>query len=120
MKSEKFELFMGCLGNGVTVCNKAVLENGDYKHIAHITEGGNIRLYVSADYIPVDAMKKIENCAAIAAEEFKRKFESLDNYRQYGMILDSATPSEFMEIVKDKRPLQEKLPELRERYYKRA
>lgn len=27
----KFELFCGCLGNGTTVCNKAVTENGDYK-----------------------------------------------------------------------------------------
>ena len=40
----KFELFCGCLGNGTTVCNKAVTENGDYKKIAHISEGGNIRL----------------------------------------------------------------------------
>lgn len=27
----KFELFYICLGNGITVCNKAVEENGDYK-----------------------------------------------------------------------------------------
>lgn len=27
----KFKLFCGCLGNGTTVCNKAVTENGDYK-----------------------------------------------------------------------------------------
>lgn len=27
----KFELFYGYLGNGTTVCNKAVEENGDYK-----------------------------------------------------------------------------------------
>lgn len=37
---EKFELFMGCLGNGITVCNKAVMEHGDYKYIAHIRETG--------------------------------------------------------------------------------
>lgn len=36
----KFELFMCCLGNGVTVCNKAVMEYGDYKHIAHISDSG--------------------------------------------------------------------------------
>lgn len=28
---KKFELFMGCFGNGITVCNKAVQEHGDYK-----------------------------------------------------------------------------------------
>lgn len=40
--SEKFELFMCCLENGVTVCNKAVMENNDYKIIAHISQCGNI------------------------------------------------------------------------------
>lgn len=29
-----FELFLGCLGNGITVCNKAVMAAGDYKNIA--------------------------------------------------------------------------------------
>lgn len=54
----KFELFYGCLGNGTTVCNKAVTENGDYKKIAHISEGGNIQLYVAESYIPTAEMKK--------------------------------------------------------------
>lgn len=31
MAAQKFELFMGCMGNGTTVCNKAVYEHGDYK-----------------------------------------------------------------------------------------
>lgn len=55
----KFELFCGCFGNGTTVCNKAVTENGDYKKIAHISEGGNIRLYVAESYIPADEMDEI-------------------------------------------------------------
>lgn len=29
---KKFELFMCCLGNGTTICNKAVEEYGDYKN----------------------------------------------------------------------------------------
>ena len=33
MTAKKFKLFFGCLGNGITVCNKAVIENGDYKTI---------------------------------------------------------------------------------------
>ena len=50
---KKFELFMGCLGNGITVCNKAVQENGDYKKIAHIGETGKIKWYVDpASYVP--------------------------------------------------------------------
>lgn len=44
---KKFELFMGCFGNGITVCNKAVQEHGDYKVIAHIAECGKITWYVN-------------------------------------------------------------------------
>ena len=36
MKAKKFELFMCCLGDGATVCNKAGKEQGDYKMIAEI------------------------------------------------------------------------------------
>ena len=46
--TKKFDLFMGCLGNGLTVCNKAVMENGDYKMVAHISPAGNIKFYVSS------------------------------------------------------------------------
>ena len=36
----KFELFMCCQGNGITLCNKAVEENYDYKNNrSHITRG---------------------------------------------------------------------------------
>lgn len=59
MNTSKFELFLCCLGNGVTVCNKAVTENNDYKTIAHISNNGIIKLYVSADYIPSEDMKRI-------------------------------------------------------------
>lgn len=47
MKKENFELFLGCLGNGITVCNKSVEENGAYKTIAHIAECGKITWYVN-------------------------------------------------------------------------
>ena len=60
----KFELFMCYLGNGVTVCNKAVMEYGDYKHIAHISDSGKIKLYVSESYIPVEDMRRIEQATA--------------------------------------------------------
>ena len=60
----KFELFMGCLGNGITVCNKAVMEHGDYKQIAHISDNGKIKYYVSEGYIPADDMRRIEQTAA--------------------------------------------------------
>lgn len=61
---------MGCLGNGITVSNKSVIESGDYKQIAHISEHGNIKLYVSADYIPPDEMKRIQTVAKTAKQKF--------------------------------------------------
>lgn len=36
MAAQNFKLFLGCLGNGVTVCNSAVMEDGDFKMVAHI------------------------------------------------------------------------------------
>ena len=64
MTAQKFKLFIGYLGNGATVCNSAVYENGDYKTIAHISNAGNIKLYVKPGYIPEDAMEKIKETAA--------------------------------------------------------
>lgn len=40
--TKRFELFMGCLGNGITVCNKAVMEGGDFKKVAHISPEGEV------------------------------------------------------------------------------
>lgn len=37
MSARNFKLFLGCLGNGVTVCNSAVMEYGDFKKVAHIS-----------------------------------------------------------------------------------
>lgn len=73
MRKEKFELFLGCLGNGVTVCNKAVKENGDYKIIAHIAECGKITWYVNpSTYVPGDALLRIEHCADVQREEWEK------------------------------------------------
>ena len=113
----KFELFYGCLGNGTTVCNKAVEENGDYKKIAHISEGGNIRLYVVESYIPAEAMENIRAMAKMDAAEFQKRFENLPLIEQYGKIIDKLPHQKFMEAVADKRPLEEKLPAMREYYY---
>lgn len=113
----KFELFYGYLGNGTTVCNKAVEENGDYKKIAHISEGGNIRLYVAESYIPAEAMEKIKAMANRDKAEYMKRFESLPEVEQYGKIIDRVQHQKFMEFAEDKRPLAEKLPAMREYFY---
>ena len=49
--NKNFELFGGCLGNGITLANMAEIENGDYKTIGHISPGGKITWYVEENYI---------------------------------------------------------------------
>ena len=114
---KKFRLFMGCLGNGITVCNAAVMEHGDYKHIAHISPAGNIRLYVNPGYIPAPEMEKINRAAQAEAEEFRTAFESLPPLEQYGKILDAMPIRKTLENHADRRSLAEKLPDLRAWYY---
>lgn len=58
MAARNFKLFLGCLGNGVTVCNSAVMEDGDFKMVAHISNEGKITWYVGEDYPPADALRK--------------------------------------------------------------
>ena len=87
---KNFELFGGCLGNGVTVCNKAVMENGDYKTIAHISAGGRIKWYIENQdtYVPEDSMKIIQGWANDAHEKFMADWNKLPDIEKYEKILD--------------------------------
>lgn len=87
---KNFELFGGCLGNGTTVCNKAVIENGDYKTIAHISNGGRIKWYIQnpESYVPADAMKIIQGWADSANKKFMEDWNKLPDLKKYEKILD--------------------------------
>lgn len=117
---KKFELFMGCLGNGITVCNKAVQENGDYKKIAHIGETGNIKWYVDpASYVPGNDLLKIEHTANVQSEKWERWFSSLPEVKQYEFLLDRVPESDFMYVLDHKSsPLWAKIQYLKQAYYK--
>lgn len=103
MKAKKFELFMGCLGNGTTVCNKAVEEHGDYKHIAHISPAGKITWRVKPESIPGSALLKIER---IAEEYEQRARADLDRdfsanpAGTYYRMLDRLTVSQLVDFQK--------------------
>lgn len=116
---KNFELFMGCLGNGLTVCNKAVMENGDYKKVAHISNGGNITWYVSVDYVPGDALLRIEHEANVMAEKFKAEFEALPILHQYDKMLNEMPFSDMLEMIKDKRDVAIVVEEMKPKYFKR-
>ena len=105
MKSRKFELYMGCLGNGTTVCNKAVMEHGDYKTIAHISPAGNIKLYVHPDYIPPDAMKRIESASEYNRAEFLRRLNlevKANPNAAYFKMLDALPTDVFLSYIENK------------------
>ena len=113
----KFELLMGCLGNGITVCNKAVMEHGDYKHIAHISDNGKITLYVSESYIPVDDMQRIEQAATEQRKTFLNEWKKQSDIEKYEKLLDMCIHSDFMEIACNKWiTLAEKVKRLEEKY----
>ena len=112
-----FKLWMGCLGNGITVCNSAVEHNGEYKHIAHISDNGKIKLYVSESYIPVEDMRSIEQAAAEQRKKVFTECNKQSDIRKYEKLLDMCSHSDFMEIAHNKElSLAEKVKRLEEKY----
>lgn len=85
--------------------------------IAHISAGGNIRLYVAEDHIPAAEMEEIKAMANRDRAEFMARFESLTMFGQYEEILNHVPFQKFMEYTGDRRLLSEKLPAMREYYY---
>ena len=117
MLAKKFDLGMYHLGNGTTVCNRAVKEHGDYKYIAHISAAGNIKFYVPEDYIPQEDMQIIRRIAEIDGKKFREDFEKLNKYKQYEAILDRLPHEKFIEALSNRKPFDDRLAELREYYY---
>ena len=114
---KKFKLWMGCLGNGITVCNSAVEENGDYKHIAHISDNGKIKLYVSKSYIPVEDMQKIEQTAAEQRKTFLNEWNKQPDIEKYEKLLDMLYLADLTEIINNRElSLAEKVKRLEEKY----
>lgn len=101
--SEKFELWLGCFGNGLTVCNKAVEVNGDYKTVAHISNAGNIKLYVKESYIPREDMERIKEVAENNKKSFIEKLKAdikANPSRVYRKMLEEISTAEFVEFTK--------------------
>lgn len=106
MAERKFELFMCCLGNGITICNKAVYENHDYKMIGHISAAGNVSLYVKPDYIPPEDMERIKSAAARARNDFINWLDMEIKYRPlviFGRMLDALNTTEYLTFQKTHR-----------------
>ena len=114
---KNFKLWMGCLGNGITVCNSAVESNGEYKHIAHISDSGKIKLYVSKSYIPVEDMRRIEQTASEHRKTFLTEWNKQSDIRKYEKLLDMLYLADLTEIINNRElSLAEKVKRLEAKY----
>ena len=114
---KNFKLWMGCLGNGITVCNSAVEEHGDYKHIAHISDNGKITLYVSESYIPVEDMQRIEQAATEQRKTFLTEWNKHSDIEKYEKLLDMLYLADLTEIINNRElSLAEKVKRLEAKY----
>lgn len=120
-----FELFMGCLGNGLTVCNKAVEEHGDYKQIAHISPAGNIKWYIPVSSVPGPALLRIEHTADAMYHNAKQAIErdlTADKARTYYRMLNALPTYVFLDFISDTRldTEEEKIGKLKALYMQYA
>lgn len=101
---KKFELDMCWLGGGITVCNKAVKENGEYQQIAHISYTGNIRFYVPVTSIPGPDLLRIEHRANAMYEKAKQTMErdiAVNRAVAYYRMSNALPYSVFMQFCHD-------------------
>lgn len=117
---KKFELFMCCLGNGITVCNKAVVENGDYKVIAHIAECGKITWYVPISYVPGSDLMKIEHCANVQNKKWENWLASMSMNKQYEKLLNVMPTSVVLYVCRLDADINGKIAYLKKVCYEKS
>ena len=114
---KKFKLWMGCLGNGITICDSAVESNGEYKYIAHIGNSGKIALYVPKSYIPVEDMQRIEQAAVEQRKTFLTEWNKQSDIEKYEKLLDMLYLADLTEIINNRElSLAEKVKRLEAKY----
>lgn len=117
---KKFELFMCCLGNGITVCNKAIVENGDYKIIAHIAECGKIKWYVKPGNIPGDELLTIERRANVMRSDWVRYIDSMPLEKRYETLLDAVPVDVVLHTINLDGGIYDKIEYLKRVCYEKA
>ena len=95
---DKFELFMCCRGNGTTISNKAVLEHGDYKNIAHIADCGRLTWYLDSKNLPKEVCETIRKYATSRHAEWKKWLETKSEFDRYCILFEELTIKEQIEL----------------------
>ena len=70
-------LLFGSLGNGITVFDKTVQDNGDLKKIANISKSGEVKYYVSLYNLPWSYINSIEYMAEMQKEKLTKSYKGL-------------------------------------------
>jgi len=115
MSAERFELFGGRLGNGITVCNKAVMEDGDFKRVCHISSEGEVNWYVPRSYCPAEALETIERWAKEEKDKYDRWFASIGAERRYAIRLERMKPRELVDYLAKQREARKKVEEIKKK-----
>lgn len=113
MSANKFELFGGCLGNGITICNKAVMEDGDFKCVCHISPEGEISWRVPRSYCPADALETIERWAKEEKTKYERWFASIGAEKRYAIRLERMKPRELIDYLEKQKEAKKKVEEIK-------
>ena len=103
------------MGNGLTVCNSAVMEHEDFKHIAHIQPYGKVKLYVDESYIPTEDLNKIYAMAEFQRMKYLEWWRKIPLLKRYEMMLDHLSVNEFLEwakVNKEYKTLEQKVKTL--------
>ncbi len=103
---------MGFLGNGLTVANRAKEVNGDYEHIAHISNGGNITWYVKPESIPGQTRLRIEHESDTMRANFIADWQKRNSTAKRETVLDSLPLNMFLKRIRHEITFEEC-----ERYY---
>ena len=65
-------LLFGALGNGITVFDTTVQDNGALKKIAHLSKRGEVKYYVSLYNLPLSYINSIEYMAEMQKEKLPK------------------------------------------------
>jgi hypothetical protein len=96
------DLMFCCLGNGITVCDRAHMNGGDYATVAHIDPCGAIRYYTRD--LPGYAREIIEGHARRRAVDYRRWFLRLSRYSALDAMYDRMYPDQIVDAARNPLP----------------
>lgn len=92
------DLFAGRFGNGVVIANKRVMEDGDYKNIAHIADNGLIRWYYKPD-MDAAAFATIRAWVNAEKKSYYDHFMTMSAESAYSTMYDAMTVADFLDFT---------------------